>query len=72
MKVDRSIAIPEPRVGRPFKYPWSEMRVGDSFVSESNARILLNAAASYARIRGLKRKYTTRKVEGGTRIWRTE
>jgi hypothetical protein len=63
--------IPVPRRGTARTYPFHEMEVGDSFfVKDGNANYIGGAARQYAHHTG--RKYATRKVEGGVRVWRVE
>ena len=69
-EVERDIPMPR----RYSKYPWDDMKVGDSFFGpglDEKARSRLNAAAYY---RGKTRggRYLVRKVTGGVRIWRVE
>jgi len=54
------------------KFPFEEMKVGDSFLVESERQRVSakNAAGFYAAKHG--GKFVSRKVEGGYRIWRTE
>ena len=69
MKIEKGIPItPRKSAGRKSKYPWGEMEVGDSFFVPG---------AKTAPIRPQKlheagMKFTSRSVEGGFRIWRTE
>ena len=68
IKVESKVAIPRP--AGLTKYPFDKMKVGDSFAVEwkhcKNAR----QACFYDASRS-KRKYTTRKMDGKLRIWRT-
>lgn len=49
-------------------YPFDTMEVGDSFLAEeANVR---SAAGQYSKRHG--RKFTTRAVEGGYRVWRIQ
>ncbi len=54
------------------KYPFRDMRIGDSFfVPHTDIRAIprvRSAASEWARRMGWE--FTTRKVEGGLRIWR--
>jgi hypothetical protein len=50
------------------KYPFREMAVGDSFFYH-NPRQIRVAAAMFAK-RHPGYKFTTRKVDGGIRVWR--
>lgn len=54
-------------IGRPFKYPFFAMEVGDSFVSEKSC--VRSAASIYGKRYNLK--FTTRsQSDGTTRVWR--
>ena len=69
-EVEKGIEIPG---GGKKKYPWDEMEVGDSFFIPGLGEVPRNIASSaptHRKKRG--EKYTTRKVEGGYRIWRTK
>jgi hypothetical protein len=60
--------IPMPEVGRRKKYQFAEMNVGDSILSDENAR--LAAAQRKAKYPGWD--YASEKQPDGTiRIWRT-
>ena len=55
--------------GAPAKYPFLEMEIGDSFLVTDRARPQVGAAAGNAgKFSG--RKFTTRTVPGGVRVWR--
>ena len=87
IKVDKDVPVPAyTRVGRPSRYPWSEMEVGDSFfvpVSEGEDIHKLRTSISgsrYAYTKGMVKRHgveyraTIRTVtEGGVegvRAWR--
>lgn len=53
------------------KYPLASLEVGDSFLVPGAVARRLATAASQAGKR-LGRKFATRKVEGGVRVWRLE
>lgn len=64
-KIEKDVPIPPKNAGRGSKYPFPEMEVGDSILVElkqSSAATLTRAIPDM--------KFATRKVEGGTRIWR--
>ncbi|MFA6290147.1 MAG: hypothetical protein WC637_00120 [Victivallales bacterium] len=64
VKIDRGVPIP-PR--RQEKYPIREMVGGDSIlVKETREKV--SGMLSYWRAKG--RKFATRSMEGGVRIWR--
>ncbi len=68
MQIDKDIPPPSETRGRPAKYPFATMEVGDSFLSpEPVAR--MSPAASYAGKRGGMR-FTVRAEGAGARVWR--
>ena len=58
------------RGGYNSKYPFRKMKVGDSFLVNSNFHNVRSCAYMASR-RGLG-KFVSRTVEGGLRIWRVE
>lgn len=67
--VERGIPLPKRTGGRPQKYPWNEMQVGDSFFVPDGKIKMLSAATNFrTQISG--HRYTLRSVEGGVRVWR--
>jgi len=76
IKVDKDIPIPPSR-GGPGILNLKGMKVGDSFFIADNGQRALqanagNRARSWCAFKGMKWKFTTRKVEGGVRVWRIE
>lgn len=74
IKVDRNIPIP-PKEGRPNKYPFESMKIGDSFeVRDVPKTTVLNAANSWAKRHNKKVKFEIRydKEKRILRIWRTK
>ena len=75
--VERGVPMPEPKGrGRPAKYPWRKMGVGDSFrsdppvgFSKSRYQSHLSAAAAGAAKR-MNAKFMTRIDDNGVRVWR--
>lgn len=70
--VEKGIKVPPPRggSGRHPKYPFYEMKIGESFVvTEERDRIA--SAASYAGKRKAM-KFATRVEGDGVRVWRVE
>ena len=63
--VDQGVPLPS-------KYPFSDMRKGDSFLLSSNMKRSATtvAAKRYGEKNGMK--FTTRKTSQGLRCWRTE
>lgn len=80
--VESGVEIPkEPRNNpKPLRYPFAQMDVGDSFLvecpDERKSAVRSNVATSAWKHSLLhyygNRKYITRKVEGGVRVWRIE
>lgn len=72
--IEKNIEIPPKQSRRKTCYPWEGMQVGDSFLvpgpgtAEQQGKI---GNAAYSRSNQDGRKYTTRCVEGGVRVWRT-
>lgn len=55
----------------PNKYPWEALEIGDSFFVNGKRATLLSSAKGHTE-RKTGRKFTTRSVEGGCRVWRVE
>lgn len=64
-KLEKNIPIKDFRIGRS-KYPWAQMQVGDSFVSEGKAAVM--PCDSYAHYKVITRKIGPNKF----RIWRVK
>jgi hypothetical protein len=72
IKIEKGIEIP-PKGSVGSKFPVQEMEVGDSFFCSfdvSSANSVMACLSKYGKDTG--KKFTTRKVEGGTRAWRIE
>lgn len=69
MKIEKNIPIPtKASAGRKSMFPWEDMQVGDSFfVSEHKS-----PPSAPSRVRKEGMKFTSRSVDGGFRVWRTE
>lgn len=72
--IDKGIAIPPPRIGglgRPAKYPWRMMQIGDSFfVKNLDKRSISSMASLHGRMLGMK--FSCRQEGDGMRVWRVE
>lgn len=69
MKIDRNIPIPAKTPGRPFKHPWLDLQVGDSFEYPGTIH------TGYTLIQRIQnrydRRFTARTMPSGKlRIWR--
>jgi len=76
IKIDEErIPIPAPNTGpkrgKAFKYPFHKLEVGESFYVENLQSRNLGGSVTYAS-KVLGRKFTTRSMEGGVRVWRVE
>ena len=70
-KIEKDVPTPT-ETQRTAKYPFGKMEVGDSIFisSEESPPSGSYSASSYYALRHPELKFTTRKVEGGYRIWR--
>ncbi len=72
-EIEKGIPLPKQKhIGPKPKYPLKEMGVGDSFfVPGDNSRYnLSNNVSAAARHNAPDKKFKTRTVEGGIRVWR--
>lgn len=69
-KIKRGIDIPPPNAGRPIKYPWSDMAIGDSFAVPRDIRATVVTAARGYSQRHPDYKFIARNIGDETRIWR--
>ena len=72
MKIEKNIRPPELARGKPPKYPFSKMEVGDSVFVEGAVMCgkEYQAASKVGAYKGWK--FSGRTVDGGLRIWRVE
>jgi hypothetical protein len=68
--IEKGIPIPSVRGGKIEKYPWSQLAVGDSFFVPPGMRI--SGYRGYRSRKGDGKKFTTRKMDGGIRVWRVK
>jgi hypothetical protein len=71
-QIEKGVPLPPLAVvsGRPTKYPWTEMAVGDSFFVPGQSSVKFSGNITSAKkMTGFK--FTTRTVDGGVRVWRT-
>lgn len=75
VKIDKDIPIPG-RGGHLKKYPLGELGVGESFFLDcqggSAEQKRAQIAPAIARAQKDGKRFTTRKFDGGLRIWRTD
>ena len=74
LKIEKNIAIPAKYKAKPRKYPWRELKVGESFLIPCNTSAERSHAASgvlqAARGSVWSGKLTTRCCPEGVRVWR--
>lgn len=68
IKIDKN--IPLPTSGRNAKYPFADMKPGDSFLSTDPAKEAATRRAASVWADRNNAKMTCRKVDGGLRVWR--
>lgn len=70
--IEKGIPVPKMTgAGRKTKYPFESMQVGDSFfVKDGTVKTLSRSCGTYGK--RLERKFASRTVEGGARVWRVE
>lgn len=73
MTITKGIPIPPKNCGTKSCYPLREMKVGDSFLvevpaGERKAKFQVALCLAARRVEG--KKFTTRQVENGVRVWR--
>jgi len=71
LKVERNIPIPKIGVGHT-KYPFPEMKVGDSVAVNGELKNRLRQAAFHYAKRHKPWSFKTRTVNGKMRLWRTK
>lgn len=72
IKVEKKIKVPKKHGGGPKgKYPWNELKVGDSFFIPNSVSSPYSSLYSYNTNKAkIPIKITTRKENGGLRVWR--
>ena len=73
-KIEANIPVPAVvragGAGRKPKYPFADLKVGESFLVPDKTMNKMGSTVTLARKR-TGRNFTLRNVEGGVRIWRT-
>ena len=73
-KIEKGVSVPTiTRAKQPVKYPWKELAVGDSFLVPTGAvkPQSVRAAVGQANRTYPDRRFTSRTVDGGVRVWRS-
>ena len=69
IKIEKGIPLPASGKGAP-KYPYVGCEVGDSFFVPGKKPVHMSGHCSSVRRRYPERKYISRTVPGGVRVWR--
>lgn len=74
IKINKGIEMPKTTQGRPSKYPFEKMEVGDSFEYPKGIYkgSLLSAAKNWAKRNNKKWDFSVRTIDGKFRLWRTK
>lgn len=77
IKIEKRVPIPENKRGKPNKYPFPDMKIGDSFLFTENLKDKRKsiqhasaAANTWKKVTASKFKFSCRLVKNGVRIWR--
>lgn len=69
-EIDKGVPVPTTYGGRK-KYPFGQMKIGDSFLVKGNHDIATRArSAAYVYGHSHKMKFTVRTTKEGARVWR--
>jgi len=69
IEIDDGVPIPKAATNKP-KYPWREMGVGTSFFIDSRSKKSAIAALHAINRSDKSKRFISRSVDGGVRIWR--
>ena len=68
-EIEKGIPLPKGTHGRQCPYPLDKLNVGESFLITADSREYVSAKCSrYGRQHG--KKFATKQVDGGVRVWR--
>jgi hypothetical protein len=76
IKIDKKVPVPKAnsRTGRPVKYPFDKLKVGDSFFIKGNPKLkhsIYSCLNAYNANRAdIKIEITIRSEDNGVRVWR--
>lgn len=70
-EVEKGIPLPQPRRKTGFVEALRQLQIGESILATRKSITAVSSAVRYATI-GTTRKYTSRTVDGGVRVWRIE
>lgn len=73
VRIEKNIPVPTPiHRGRPNRYPWKGMEIGDSFLFPKEVSLAGCRTMAWDAGRKLKRKFTVMQTSEGNRCWRIE
>jgi hypothetical protein len=65
--------VPIPKQTKPFKYPWADLKIGDSFFTDTRSSMYSMLKNYNKRLPKSKQiEITTRREGIGQRVWRTK
>jgi hypothetical protein len=71
-EIQKDVPIPYPGMGKR-KYPFADMEVGDSFlVEDKSTNAMYRTAHGFMAKHQPNWKFSVRKVNGGTQVWRVK
>lgn len=70
VKIDKGMPLPPLARGVKAKYPFAQVKVGDSFLFDKGVSYQSARTYAYTKGRQLKRKFSTRLIDGRVRVWR--
>lgn len=68
LEIDKGVPL-VPRNG-PYKYPWDDMEIGDSVLITDVGDEVVRVSVYRANRTRAPRRWCSRKLQGGTRVWR--
>ncbi len=66
--IEKGVAIPSKT--KPCKYPWPQMKVGDSFLVNAPMPRMINASRAWGQRN--KARFVVRQLDNGVRVWRVK
>ena len=73
MQIEKGVPVPHDAGQQRRKYPWPEMKKGDSFFLDGCTQAAGEIAQNgnrWADYHGYTRRFSGRAVDGGVRVWR--
>jgi len=71
IEIIKNVPPPVGGAGRPYKYPFAELDINDSFIAEASYQSLHKCAARYVKQHASHKQFQCKKLEDGrTQVWR--